>query len=226
LTAHAACQLNPEAKKPTQTTHKERIMANFPRPEAEIKVLAQNIITGLTGNPNFPSPPVTPAALQTLLTNFITLGDAQIAAQAAAQQATEAKRAALNELVAAMKSVLRYAENTVGGNAAKLAALGWGGKSAPTALQIPGQPRSLEAPRQGEGWLFLDWKTPTDGGAVSFYKIERRMLPGGTWEVAGMAIEPEAKLANQERGKEWEYQVIAINKAGESWPSNAVAAVL
>lgn len=143
--------------------------------------------------------------MQVLLTNFITLGDAQIAAQAAAQQATEVKRTALDKLIAAMKSVLRYAENTVGGNAAKLAALGWGGKSAPTALEIPGQPRSLEAPRQGEGWLFLDWKAPADGGTVGFYKIERRKLPNGAWEVAGMAVESEATLANQERGKEWEY---------------------
>jgi hypothetical protein len=154
------------------------------------------------------------------------LGNEQVAAQAAAQQATEAKRAALDELTAAMKSVLRYAENTVSGNPAKLAALGWGGKSAPTPLEIPGQPRSLEAPRQGDGWLFLDWKEPADGGRTAFYRIERRKLPGGTWETAGMAVASEATLANQERGKEWEYRVIAVNKAGESGPSNAVAAVL
>lgn len=201
-------------------------MANFPRPEADIKALAQSIITGLTGNADFPSPPVSPADLQTLLNDFIALGNEQVAAQAAAQQATEAKRAALDELIAAMKSVLRYAENTVSGNAAKLAALGWGGKSAPTPLEIPGQPRSLEAPRQGDGWLFLDWKAPADGGAVAFYKIERRKLPNGAWEVAGMAVESETTLANQERGKEWEYRVIAVNKAGESGPSNTVAAVL
>ncbi len=53
-------------------------MANFPRPEADIKVLAQNIITGLTGNADFPNPPVTPAELQTLLETFITSGDAQV----------------------------------------------------------------------------------------------------------------------------------------------------
>ncbi len=201
-------------------------MANFPRPEAEIKALAQSIITGLTGSADFPSPPVSPAALQALLNSFITLGDAQVAAQAAAQQATEAKHAAQDELTAAMKSVLRYAENTADGNAAKLAALGWGGKSAPTPLLPPGQPRSLEAPRQGEGWLFLDWKEPAEGGKAAFYRIERRKLPGGAWETAGMAVASEATLANQERSKEWEYRVVAVNKAGESGPSNAVAAVL
>ena len=41
-----------------------------------------------------------------------------------------------------------------------------------------------------------------------------------------MAIESEATLNNQERGKDWEYRVIATNKAGESIPSNTVSAVL
>ena len=201
-------------------------MARFPDREAEIKALAQSIITGLTGNPDFPNPPVTPAELQAQLDSFISLGDQQVADQAKAQQSTEAKQAGRDLLTGSMKSALRYAEDAVDGNAAKLAALGWGGKAAPTALQPPGQPRSLEIPRQGEGWLFLDWKEPAEGGKAAFYRIERRKLPGGSWELAGMAVESEATLVNQERGKEWEYRVIAVNKSGESGPGNTVTAVL
>jgi len=125
-----------------------------------------------------------------------------------------------------MKADLRYAEDAVDYNDAKLTALGWGGKAAPTALQIPGQPRALEAPQQGEGWVFLDWKKPADGGAVAAYKIERRERPSGAWSLVGMAIESEATLNNQQRGTDWEYRIIATNKAGESVPSNTVAAVL
>ena len=86
--------------------------------------------------------------------------------------------------------------------------------------------RALEAPRQGDGWVFLDWKEPVDGGKVAAYKIERRERPSGPWTDAGMAIESEITLSNQERGKEWEYRVIAVNKAGEGVPSNTVMAVL
>ena len=202
-------------------------MARFPDREAQIKALAQNMVTGLTENAaDFPAPPVLSLDLQALLDSFITLCDEQAVAQAAAEQVTETKRAGLTELVTAMKADLRYAEDAVNHNDAKLTALGWGGKAAPTALQIPGQPRALEAPQQGEGWIFLDWKKPADGGAVAAYKIERRERPSGDWTLFSMAIESEATLNNQERGKDWEYRVIATNKAGASIPSNSVAAVL
>ena len=202
-------------------------MARFPDREAEIKALAQNIVTGLAANAaDFPAPPVTSVALAALLTSFITLCDEQVAAQAAAEQVTATKLAGLEELVIAMRADLRYAEDAVNYDDAKLTALGWGGKAAPTALEVPGQPRSLDAPRQGEGWVFLDWKQPADGGAVAAYKIERRERPAGDWMLVSMAIESEATLNNQERGKDLEYRIIATNKTGEGVPSNTVAAVL
>ena len=202
-------------------------MARFPDREAEIKALAQNIVTGLAANAaDFPSPPVTSVALQALLDSFITLCDEQVAAQAAAEQVTTTKNAGLEELVIAMRADLRYAEDAVNYDDAKLTTLGWGGRAEATALEIPGQARALEAPRQGEGWVFLDWKKPAEGGAVAAYKIERRERPAGPWTLISMAIESEATLNNQERGKDWEYRVIATNKAGDGVPSNTVAAVL
>jgi len=202
-------------------------MARFPKAEAEIAALAQNIVTGLAANvADFPSPPVASAALAALLDSFITLCDEQVAAQAAAEQVTATKNAGLEELVTAMRADLRYAEDAVSYDDAKLTALGWGGKAAPMALEVPGQARALEAPQQGEGWVFLDWKKPADGGAVAAYKIERRERPSGDWALISMAIESEATLNNQERGKDWEYRVIATNKAGDGVPSNTAMVVL
>ena len=202
-------------------------MARFPDREAEIKALAQNIVTGLAANAaDFPSPPVASVALQALLDSFITLCDEQVAAQAAAEQVTATKNAGMEELVIAMRADLRYAEDAVNYDDAKLTTLGWGGRAEATALEVPGQARALEAPQQGEGWVFLDWKKPADGGAVAAYKIERRERPAGPWTLISMAIESEATLNNQERGKDWEYRVIATNKAGDGVPSNTVAAVV
>jgi hypothetical protein len=49
------------------------------------------------------------------------------------------------------------------------------------------------------------------------------MVEGGQIGVAG--AKGTMKM-NQERCKEWEYRVIAVNKAGEGQPSNTVMAVL
>ena len=201
-------------------------MARFPKREADIRTLVQKIIAGLEDNPDFPNPPFTPAQLQTLLDNSIALEDAQVAAQAAAQQATEARQTGNNEMISAAKSVLNYAEDAVHGNDAKLAAQGWSGRAEPTPLQAPGQPRTLEAPKEGSGWLHLDWKKPVDGGKSAFYRVERRQVPDGEWTMIGTALETEITLNNQGRGKEHEYRLIAVNKAGESDPSNTVSAVL
>lgn len=201
-------------------------MARFPTREADIRALAQNMISGLAGNADFPDPPVASKDLQDLLNEFNTLEDAQVAAQAAAQQATEAKQAGLEKLTAAMKKDLHYAEDAVNDNDAKLAAIGWSGKAEPTPLQAPGQPRSLETAKQGAGWIVLDWKKSQDGGKAAFYQVERRELPAGAWAMAATALETEITLNNQEHGKEWDYRVIAVNKAGESGPSNTVSAVL
>jgi len=79
---------------------------------------------------------------------------------------------------------------------------------------------------QGKGWIFLDWKASTDGRKVVAYKIQRRERPAGPWVDVGLAMEAETMLHDQERGKEWEYRVIAANEAGEGEASNTVMAVL
>jgi len=202
-------------------------MARFPLREDSIVVLAAEMEAGFIANPGvYPAPPVAPVDLGTAVTNYVTAREAAVAAAAATELATAAKDEALEALTDAMKADLRYAENTVDFDDDQLKLLGWGGRAAGTSLEPPGQPRTLEAPREGEGWIFLDWKDPVDGGKVASYKIERRERPEGPWSIAAMAMETEATLTGQERGKEWEYRVIAVNKAGEGMASNTVMAVL
>jgi len=205
-------------------------MARFPRTEAEIVTLAQAMVSGLTGAegvPNvYPSPPVAPAELTALINAYTTARNAAIAAQAAAEEATTAKDEALEDLADAMKSDIRYAENTVDFDDDKLKLIGWAGRKAATPLAPPGQARLLEAPKQGEGWVFLDWKAPIDGGAPAAYKVMRRERPEGPWEDAATAVITEATLVEQPRGKELEYRIIAINKAGDGEASNTAMVVL
>ena len=158
--------------------------------------------------------------MTTLVSAYTTAKNAAVAALAAAENATGSKDDALEALTDAMKSDIRYAENKVNYDDDKLKLIGWAGKKAPTELQPPGQARLLEAPKQGEGWVFLDWKAPVDGGTPSAYRVTRRERPAGAWEDVGTAVESESTLVEQPRGKELEYRIIAINKAGESRATN------
>jgi len=202
-------------------------MARFPITEAEIVALAQALKSGLTANVAvYPAPPVTPAALTLRISAYTAAKNAAIAAQAAAEQATADKDDVLEDLVDAMKDDIRYAENTVDYDDEKLKLIGWAGRKAATPLAPPGQARLLEAPRQGEGWVFLDWKAPTDGGRPAAYKVMRRERPAGLWEEVATAVISEATLVEQPRGKELEYRVVAVNKSGDGEPSNTAMVVL
>ena len=202
-------------------------MPEFPKREAEILELAQHVISGLiAAASDFPAPPVSVADLQAELDATKSADAAAVAARAASEQATANKRTRYGRLIALTRANLRYAEDAVAYDDAKLTALGWAGRAAPSPQVAPGQPQTLEASDQGEGWISLDWEKPAEGGWVRSYRIERREHPEGDWAIADVAFETEFTLSNQERGKEWEYRVIALNKAGAGMPSNTVMAVL
>ena len=208
-------------------------MANFPRTEPTILALVQEMITGLTANattfPNLPIPvsgPPGPPSLSFLTTVYTTARDAAMAAQAAAEQATTTKNATLDTLIEAMKKDLRHAETITAFNDDLLKKIGWSGRKTPQELVAPGQCRTLEAPRQGEGWVFLDWKEPIDGGKPGAYKIQRRERPAGDWQDVSTAMDSEMTLVDQPRGKDLEYRALAVNKAGDGEASNTVLAVL
>jgi hypothetical protein len=201
-------------------------MPRFPKKEAEIAALAERLWRGLYNNPTFPQPPVAPMTLRLKKMAYQSQHDIFMAARAAAEQSITDKDTALEELIDALKSDIRYAENTVNFDDDKLKLIGWSGKDTPTALAPPGEVRQLEAPKQGAGWLFLDWKTPAEGGKVSAYKIQRRNRPEGAWQDVATAIETEATLVDQPKKTELEYRIIAINKAGVGSPSNTVVVVL
>jgi len=202
-------------------------MARFPLKEPDIAALAEAMITGFTDNAViYPAPPVAVLDLTAAKTAYITALNAAIAARAAAEAATTAKDDTLEDLTDAMKTDIRYAENTVDYDDDKLKLIGWAGKKASIALTAPGQARLLEAPRQGEGWVYLDWKAPIDGGSPAAYKVMRRQRPSGAWEDVATAVITEATLVDQTRNMEFEYSIIAVNKAGEGEPYNTAMVVI
>ena len=202
-------------------------MAQFPRTEADIITALQALIGGLTENPLvFPTPPVSAVEAQALLDSLVSIREQCNAHDVARSLLTEVRAGAVEEASDALRASYDYGETVTGPTYADLPLIGWDKRKAPSASEAPGQPRVLEISSQGEGWVFLDWKSPNTGGKVASYRIDRRERPTGDWAVVGVAIKSEIMLANQERGKDWEYRVVALNTTGESLPSNTVAAVV
>ena len=202
-------------------------MARFPKKEVEIAGLAERLRKGLSANSTiYLNPPVHPRGLYIRTRRYLQYRNGLIAKKAAVEDATATKDEALEELIEAMKVNIRYAENTVDFDDDKLKLIGWAGKKTKTLLAPPGQARLLEAPKQGAGWVFLDWKAPLDGGRPKAYKVQCRLRSGGSWENVATAILTEATLVDQPQKQELEYRIIAINKAGEGKPSNTVQVVL
>jgi hypothetical protein len=199
----------------------------YPLKENDVVGLANVMSTGLAANPElFPAPPMTDAAIDALTDALITAQAQAEAAKAAAEAATNAKLAALEALIEATKKDIRYAENLYPGQNDRLRIIGWGARKEPTPTPVPGEVQNLTANPQGEGWVLLEWQKPLEGGKPSAYKIMRRKRSAGGWENIGTATQCGINLTNQERGIEWEYCIVATNKAGDSPESNVVMAVL
>lgn len=202
-------------------------MPRFPKREAEVAALARRLIVGFTdATEDFPNPPIPVDALQEALNAYNAAKDAAIAADSAAKETYATKDDALEELTDRMKANIRYAEDAAKKNTEKLTQIGWSGRKERTALEAPGQVRSLEVLQEGDGWVVLDWKHPIHGGRVSAYRVRCREFETGGWFDVAMSIDTEALINDQKTGVELTYEVVAVNKAGTGEPSNIVTVTL
>jgi hypothetical protein len=198
----------------------------FPRTESDIATLAGRVIDGLTNAAeDFPTPPFPPEELRGKLDAFQAADTATVAAETALRNQHAEKDDALDQLVAALKADLGYAEIAVRDAPQKLSALAWRPPREGTPLQPPGETRDITIVSEGDTWTILRWKPPADGGAPAFYRIQRRQ-EGAPWEDAGTSTNAEQLMSNQPRGVELYYRVIAVNKAGDGQPSATVTLVL
>lgn len=198
-------------------------MSKFPTTEADVLVLANEMVSGLTNNPTvYPEPPVTPVNLGSLVTALVDAQNAITEAKAASEAATIAKLDALAAMAEAMKKDLRYAENTVDFDDEKLKLLGWSNHKAPVRPFLPGQPANLNAKIKDDFTIEFNWQRPVDGGNVGFYQLYRRILPDGNWKIVASCFDEYLLFKEQSRNCEMEFYIVAANKSGQSIPGNTV----
>lgn len=205
----------------------ERLMPRFPLREVEILQLAQKMIAGFKRHPeDFPAPYVSLDQMER------ELADAQAGLikrqeiEAEARKVTTDTRRRFKTLRKTMVANLRYAEIQARKYPRLLHAIGWGPRRPKRPMRRPGEVRALRIVEERETAIVLRWRRPLAGGRVATYHIQRRRSGLGGWEDVGTSVATEAVLDNQERGVEYEYRVLALNKAGDGPPSSTVRAVL
>ncbi len=206
-------------------------MPRFPKKEADIFALVNQMIAGYTDHPAvFPHADV--AALTNARIDYTNQVIVAGCYKADVALATEVKDKAFRALVRKMKQQLKRSEVDTKDNPLQLKHINWTEERYGGQVRKPSQPRSLEAMSRGPGVVELEWKAPAPGkgGVVRSYVVLRRQqLPGQKftdWSQEGMALTTEITLTNQPRYIQLEYRIIAINATGTSIPSNVVSVVL
>lgn len=202
----------------------------FPKSENEVYELANIVLNGVTTNPgDFPG--IDPIELSTVISNYSGSKNSAESARAQSKIATVSKKDSLSELETYLKNTLKKAEIDCQDDPEKLSEIGWGPRSNPTPLAMPGQCGFLTAYDEAAGSLKLKWNKPTTGGAPSIYRIERSDQPEGggipgPWKIVNTFYKNDVQLEDQPRGIEMQYRVIATNAAGDGIASNIATVVL
>lgn len=93
--------------------------------------------------------------------------------------------------------------------------------SATSPCEPPGAPRNVEIADYGNGYCTIRFMPPrNDGGApITNYIVEKRDTGGGRWEKGAEGLDYEITVDNLIPGREVEFRVSAVNKAGQGMPS-------
>ena len=99
-----------------------------------------------------------------------------------------------------------------------------------TFLDEPDKPGTPEIVDWGKDFVEVKWKPPkNDGGApIEKYIVQMRDKSGRSWvDTAVIPGDKHAATLNDiEEGHEYEFRVVAVNKAGPSEPSDVSSTVI
>lgn len=175
----------------------------------------RQIITAMTGNPNFTTPDPALAALTTATDNLENTYNAAQAARVTAKELTDLQDAAEQAADALMTSEGSYVQNKSQGVAAKIQSAGMGVRdpAAPIGdLPAPGNISATEGDHDGE--VDAHWNRVK--GAKS-YLVQRTTTPTDAASWGNPAVSPKSKitLTGLVTGTKYYFRVAAIGAAGQ-----------
>jgi hypothetical protein len=158
-----------------------RVSRDFMKAAAnDLANTADDVVDGLTGNPAFPTPPVTPAALTTLNTALRT---AITAADAGGPQQTAAKNKAYNAVTDVLRKNANYVEIQSNNDLETLLSSGYDVVSTNRAQAPLDQPLVLSIENLATTQLLLRLQTVLNAKS---YQVQISTSASGPWQEAGI----------------------------------------
>ena len=195
-------------------------------PDVEAIQLCNNLKTALTGNANFPTPPVTLVAFGTAITTGQTKLTAADNAQAAAKQATADKDLAIAAMGSLAMQLVSYVDTTANGDESKILSAGLPVRAGRAPVSLPGQVMNLSLTvGDNEGSLDVHWDAQDK---VKSYEVQVSPDPftPTSYVTKDTVTKSSATLTGLTSGAKVWVRVRAINSKGKgAWSDPAVKVV-
>ncbi|MEY4386679.1 MAG: hypothetical protein RLY20_1962 [Verrucomicrobiota bacterium] len=187
---------------------------------AKIQYL-RRLATAITGNPNFPTPNPTAAALTAAADALEAAYNEAQAARLVSKTKTanqDDQSAIVDLLVAQLAS---YVDNASGGSAEKIESAGFAVRATPSPVgELPAPTDVQVLPSEHAGSADVSW-SPLRGAKA--YIIERAPeAPSLNWGVIGTSTRAKASLNSMASGSKYWFRVAAVGAAGQSAWSDPV----
>jgi hypothetical protein len=177
--------------------------------DGQLGDFALHVATDLTGNANFTTPPVTPAALTTQAGNFNTAVSACVNGTPAQTLTKNTLRAAL---VATLDQLATYVELTANNDPQKIVSSGFNLNSATRTAQVPGMTSIMSVTNVASGKLGLELEVADNAWA---YIVEYTALPNGPVKTATFTNPHEVVLTGLTPGTMYSLRVQVMGSGNQ-----------
>jgi hypothetical protein len=177
--------------------------------DGQLGDFALHIATSFTGNANFTTPPITPAALTTQANGFNTAVSACVDGT---QEDTLTKNTLRLALIATLDQLANYVELTANNDPLKIVSSGFSLASTTRTHQVPGMTSILSATNVASGKLGLELQVADHAWA---YIVEYTALPGGAVKTATFTNPHDVTLTGLTSGSTYSIRVLVMGSGNQ-----------
>ncbi len=189
---------------------KNRVLRDYPgKTDGQLGDFGLHIGTSLTGNANFTTPPITPAALTTQSTAFN--GSVANAVNGTPAQTLD-KNNKRDALIATLDQLAAYVELTANNDAAKIMSSGFSLNNAQRTPAVPEMTSILSVRNVASGKLGLDLAVAANAWA---YIVEYTALPNGQTKSATFTNPHEVTLESLTPGTTYSIHVLVMGSGNQ-----------